>query len=160
MQEKNNKYLEGKLARVSQVEMTQIVLPNDTNPLGNLLGGTLMHWIDIAAAMVASRHSNMTVATVSVDNIEFKHPIKMGELVVLKAKLIFTGTSSMVVCVKTYGENVRTGDIIEANRAYLTFVALDDNCKPTKVPRIILETDEEREAYKKAEEKRNKRLKK
>ncbi|AUS98244.1 acyl-CoA thioesterase [Clostridium thermosuccinogenes] len=150
--------LKGKTPRESQVEMTELVLPNDTNLLGNLLGGKLMHWIDIAGAMAASRHSNRVVATVAVDSLDFRHPARMGELVTLKAKLTWVGRTSMEVTVNVYAENVKTGAIIKTNKAYMTFVALDDEGKPTPVPPLIPETDEEKEDYLKAEKRRNERL--
>jgi len=150
--------LKGKTPRESQVEMTELVIPNDTNLLGNLLGGRLMHWIDIAGAMAASRHSNKVVATVAVDSLDFRHPVKMGELVILKAKLTWVGRTSMEVTVNVYSENVKTGEVIKTNKAYMTYVALDDEGKPTPVPPLIPETDEEKEDYIKAEQRRNERL--
>ncbi|MDP4182503.1 MAG: acyl-CoA thioesterase, partial [Bacillota bacterium] len=126
--------LKGKTPRESQVEMTELVIPNDTNLLGNLLGGRLMHWLDIAGAMVASRHSNKIVATVALDSLDFRHPVRMGELVILKAKMTWVGRTSMEVSIKVYAENLSTGNIILTNKAYLTFVALDNECKPGVVP--------------------------
>ncbi len=154
----NKNGLKGKTPRESQVEMTELVIPNDTNLLGNLLGGRLMHWIDIAGAMAASRHSNRVVATVAVDSLDFRHPVRMGELVTLKAKLTWVGRTSMEVTVNVYSENVKTGEVIKTNKAYMTYVALDDEGKPTPVPPLIPETDEEKEDYIKAEKRRNERL--
>jgi len=151
--------LVGKPPKISEVEMTELVLPNDTNLLGNLLGGRLLHWIDIAAAMAASRHSNRTVATAAMDSVDFRHPSRMGEMVILKAKLTWVGKTSMEVTVKAYAENIRTNSVIMTNKAYLTFVALDDEGKPTAVPPLIPETDEEKKNYIEAEERRNERLK-
>ncbi|WP_058485733.1 acyl-CoA thioesterase [Defluviitalea phaphyphila] len=152
--------MNGKTPKESAVEMTELVIPNDTNVLGNLLGGRIMHWIDIAGAMAASRHSNKTVATVYVDSLDFKHPVRMGELVMLKAKLTWVGRTSMEVKVKVYAENLKTGAVILTNQAYLTFVALDDNGKPTPVPPLIPETEEEKKEYEEAEKRRIKRLSK
>jgi acyl-CoA hydrolase len=149
----------GKAPRESAVEMTELVLPNDTNLLGNLLGGRLMHWIDIAGAMAASRHSNRIVATVALDSLDFRHPVRVGELVILKAKLTWTGNTSMEVVVKVYAENVKNGNIIQTNQAYVTYVALDDEGKPTPVPRLIPETEEEKRDYIEAELRRVERLK-
>ena len=143
----------------SAVEMMELVLPNDTNPLGNLQGGRLMHWIDIAGAMAASRHSNKVVATVALDNLDFRHPVRAGELVILKAKLTWTGNTSMEVAVNVYAENVKTGNIIQTNQAFVTYVALDDEGKPTPVPRLIPETEEEKKDYIEAELRRVQRLK-
>jgi acyl-CoA hydrolase len=151
--------INGKTPSESQVEMTELVIPNDTNLLGNLLGGKLMHWIDIAGAMAASRHSNRTVATVALDSLDFRHPIHMGELIILRAKLTWAGRTSMEVTVKAYGENTKTGEVTQTNKAYLTFVALDDDGKPTAVPLLILETDEEKKDFHEAEVRREERLK-
>ena len=152
------KSLVGKAPSVSKVEMTELVLPNDTNLLGNLLGGKLMHWIDIAGAMAASRHSSRIVATVALDSLDFRHPARMGELVMLHAKLTWAGRTSMEVKVNAYAENIKSGNIILTNRAYLTFVALDDTGKPVPVPPLIPETDEERVDYAEAEKRRGERL--
>jgi acyl-CoA hydrolase len=144
----------------SVVEMTELVLPNDTNIQGSLLGGRLMHWIDVAGAMAASRHSNKVVATVALDSLDFRHPSRMGELVILKAKLTWVGTTSMEVTVKAFAENIKSGNIILTNKAYITFVALDDDGQPTKVPKLNPETEEERKDFIEAEARRNERLKK
>lgn len=149
----------GKSPKESEIEMTELVLPNDTNLLGNLLGGRLMHWIDIAGAMAASRHANGIVATVALDSLDFRHPARMGELLRLKAKLTWTGRTSMEVTVRVYAENIKTGNTIMTNKAYLTFVALDDSGKPTAVPGLLPETDEEKKDYIEAEIRRNERLK-
>ena len=109
----------------SAVEMTELVLPNDTNLLGNLLGGQLMHWMDVACGMAASRHSNSNVVTAAVDNLVFHHPIKLGELVNLKATVTWTGRTSMELLVKVFAENTQTGEIKLANEAFFTFVAMD-----------------------------------
>lgn len=151
-------FVESKTPSDSCVEMTELVLPNDTNLLGNLLGGRLMHWIDIAGAMVASRHSGRIVATVAVDSLDFRHPARMGELVILKAKMTWVGTTSMEVKVSAYAENIKSGNIILTNRAYLTYVALDDNGKPTPVPKLIPQTDEEKRDFEEAKKRRIERL--
>jgi acyl-CoA hydrolase len=143
----------------SIVEMTELVLPNDTNIQGSLLGGRLMHWIDVAGAMAASRHSNKVVATVALDSLDFRHPSRMGELVILKAKLTWVGTTSMEVTVKAYAENIKSGNVILTNKAYITFVALDDDGQPTEVPKLNPETEEERKDFIEAEVRRNERLK-
>lgn len=142
------------------IEMTELVLPNDTNLLGNLLGGRLMHWIDIAGALTASRHSNCVVATAALDSLDFRHPVRVGEMVRLKAKITWVGNTSMEVRVDVYCENMKTGATIKSNKAYITFVALDDSGKPTQVPSLCLETDEERKEYAAAEKRREMRLKK
>ncbi len=146
--------MRGKTVKESMTEMTELVLPNDTNLLGNLLGGRLMHWIDIAGAMAASRHANSVVATVAVDCIDFKHPVRMGEVVIFKAKLVHVGRTSLRALVKVYAENVYNGNVIRTNTAMLTFVALDKEGKPNPVPPLILETDEERELFDAEDERR------
>jgi acyl-CoA hydrolase len=151
--------LAAKTPSVSAVEMTELVLPNDTNPLGNLLGGRMMHWMDIAGAMAATRHSNKVVATVAMDSLDFRHPVRMGEIVTLKAKLTWVGRTSMEVVVKAYAENPATGTKILTNKAYLTFVALDDKGNPTPVPELTLETEEEQADARQSEQRRNDRLK-
>jgi len=145
-----------KTSSESMVKMSELVLPNDTNLLGNLLGGRLMHWMDIAGALAATRHARNVVATVFVDSVNFKHPIKMGDMVELVAKVIWVGRSSMVTKVTVYGENLKTGKKQLTNEAYFTFVAVDDNERPTEVPRLELETEEERMAYELIEKKRSK----
>lgn len=149
----------GKPPRLSQVEMTELVLPNDTNLLGNLLGGKLMHWIDIAGAMAASRHSNKIVATVALDSLDFRHPSRMGELVILKANLTWAGRTSMEVEVNVYAENIKSGNTILTNRAFITFVALDSEGNPSPVPPLILETEEEKKSFAEGEARRAERLK-
>jgi acyl-CoA hydrolase len=139
--------------------MTELVLPNDTNLLGNLLGGRLMHWIDIAGAMAASRHAECIVATVALDSLDFRHPARMGELVILKARLTWTGRTSMEVSVNVFAENIKSGKTILTNKAYITFVALDEAGKPAQVPPIIPETEEEKISFSQAELRRQERLK-
>ena len=159
MPDKKTRAASGKTPSDSRVEMTELVLPNDTNLLGNLLGGRLMHWIDVAGAIAASRHSNSIVATVALDSLDFRHPIRMGERVILKACLTWVGRTSMEVTVKVYGENLKSGTIVMTNCAYLTFVALDDKGKPAPVPPLHPETDQERKDYEEAELRRIERLK-
>ncbi|MBR5236557.1 MAG: acyl-CoA thioesterase [Clostridia bacterium] len=125
-----------KSAQDSAVEMSELVLPNDVNLLNNLKGGRLMHWIDIAAAITASRHSNHIVATVAIDNLIFKHPVHLGEMVKLMASLESVGNTSMNIKVTVWAENLQTGKVIQTNEAHLVFVALDDDGKPTPVPRL------------------------
>ncbi len=147
-----------KTAAASRVEMTELVLPNDTNLLGNLLGGRLMHWMDIAGGMSSSRYSNHTVVTAAVDNLTFHRPIKLGELVNLQAVVTWTGRTSMEIQVTVYSEDTSTGNIHLANEAFFTFVALDDNGKPAPVPRLQPETASEKKMFSAGEERRRKRL--
>lgn len=148
-----------KKVKDSSVEMRELVLPNDTNLLGNLLGGQLMHLIDIAGAMVASRHSNSVVATASIDSVDFKRPIKMGEMIILKAKLTWIGRTSMEVLVEVFSEDYLKDKIKFTNRAFLTFVALNKEGKPIEVPRLVIETDEERKNFEEGKIRRENRLK-
>lgn len=120
----------------SVVDMTQLVLPNDVNLLNNLKGGQLMHWIDIVAALTASKHSNKIVATVSMDSLDFKHPVKLGEMVKLRTKLVSVGNTSMKIKVTVWAENLQSGSVTLTNEATLVFVALDENGRPTRVPRL------------------------
>jgi acyl-CoA hydrolase len=147
-----------KSPRDSAVEMTELVLPNDTNLLGNLLGGRLMHWMDIAGGMSASRYANRVVVTAAVDNLIFHHPIKLGELVNLKAFVTWTGRTSMEILVKVIAENTLTGENKLANEAFFTFVALDENGIPFPVPTLSPETEFEKILYKEAINRRARRL--
>lgn len=145
--------MKGKTPEETKIIMSELVLPNDVNLLKNLKGGRLMHLIDIAAAMAATRHAERVVATVSVDSLTFKHPIRMGEMVELTAKLIYSGKTSMHVKVDVIGENLYTGSRIMTNEAYLVFVALDENERPSPVPPLLPQTEEEKRAYRLAEKK-------
>ena len=142
----------------SAVEMTELVLPNDTNLLGNLLGGRLMHWMDIAGGMSASRYSNRVVVTAAVDNLIFHYPIKLGELVNLKAIVTWTGRTSMEILVDVIAENTLTGEKKLANEAFFTFVALDETGKPCLVPNLSPKTKYERTLNAEAANRRAKRL--
>ena len=131
----------------TDVNMTELVLPNDTNLLGNLLGGRLLHWIDIVGALAATRHARNTVATVSIESVDFRHPARKGEMVMLNARVIWTGRTSIKVHVQVKTENMYTGAIIPTNNALLTYVALDENGKPCPVPKIQPATEEDYRYY-------------
>lgn len=148
-----------KTVKESMVTMTELVLPNDTNQLGNLLGGKLMHWIDICAAMAASKHSNRVCVTASVDKIDFIQPIRLGNVVNLIASVNKVFNTSMEVGVKVYRESHLEGTRVHANTAYLTFVSVDEFGKPVKTNEIIPETDEEKRRYEEAGIRRKNRLK-
>lgn len=148
----------GKNPSESAVEMTELVLPNDTNLVGNLLGGRLMHWMDVAGGMAASRHANRIVVTAAVDHLIFHHPIKLGELVNLKAKVTWTGRTSMEIVVRVYAEDPLSNQIKLANEAFFTFVALDDKGKPVEVTPVEPETNEEKAYFSAAAERRIRRL--
>jgi len=151
--------LKERFVRDSQVEMTQLVLPNDTNQLGNLLGGRLMEWMDIAAAICAQRHCNRICVTAAVDELVFHQPIRIGEVVTLQASVNRAFATSMEVGVNVTAENQLTGRLKTANTAYLTFVAVDDRRQPVKVPPIVPQTPEEKRRYTEALNRRNERLK-
>lgn len=142
----------------SSIEATYVVTPPDVNYLGNLAGGTLMHWMDLTAVIVGGRHANSVVVTASVDSLEFRQPIKLGEIVIIKASVNRAFKSSMEVGVKVLSENVITGERKVCNRAYFTFVAVDENLRPIKVPEIVPETEEEKRRFEKAEVRRQIRL--
>ncbi len=144
--------------RTHHAGMTQLVLPNDTNQLGNLLGGQLMHWIDLVAAIAAARHSHHICVTASVDDLNFLHPIKIGEVVTLMASVNRVFRTSMEVGVKVLSENLLTGNVKHANTAYLTFVALDANGLPMQVSQIQFETEEEERRFNDAMSRRDLRL--
>jgi acyl-CoA hydrolase len=147
-----------KFPRESIVSMTELVLPNDTNTLNNLMGGRLMHWMDIVSAISAQKHSNSTVVTASVDNISFKHPIRLGNVVTLKAKVTRAFNSSMEVRIDVEAEDVPNAHKFESNSAYFTFVALDPEGKTRDVPEVEPENDEERALYDGALRRRQLRL--
>ena len=147
-----------KTPKDSQVEMTELVLPNDANLLGNLLGGRLMHWVDIAGAMAAQRHCNRLTVTASIDSVDFKHPVHVGEMVILKAKVTWVGRTSLEVAVEVFSEDYLKGETKFTNKAYLTFVAVNENCRPAPVPELIPETDEEKKEFALAIKRREDRL--
>jgi len=127
----------------TQSEMTEIILPNDTNTLGTLLGGRLMHFIDLTGAMAAYRHARTHVVTASMDHIDFIQPARLGDLVTLKSSVNRAFSSSMEVGVKVWAENTRTGAVSHAASAYLVFVAVDEHGRPQKVPQLKPETPDE-----------------
>jgi acyl-CoA hydrolase len=133
--------------RDSHSEMAEIVLPNDANPLGTLLGGRLMHWIDLAGAMAAHRHSRSYAITASVDHIDFLVPVRVGDLIILKSSVNRVFQTSMEVGVKVFVENYIADKSQHVASAYLTFVAVDVNANRLKVAPVIPETDEQRRRY-------------
>jgi acyl-CoA hydrolase len=133
--------------RDSQSEMAEIVLPNDANPLGALLGGRLMHWIDLAGAMAAHRHSRNYVVTAAIDHMDFWVPVHVGDLVILRSSVNRVFRSSMEVGVKAWVENYILDDCKHVSSAYLTFVAVDAGGRRIQVPAVIPETDDQRRRY-------------
>lgn len=142
----------------SEVIMTQIVLPSHTNALGSIFGGTVMSWIDIAAAIAAGRHSRKVVVTASVDALHFIAPIKLGQIVHVRAKVNFASKTSMEVGVRVDSENPLTGEMHHNVSAYTTFVALDQNGKPTPVPGVSPQSPDEKRRFKEAQKRRAARI--
>lgn len=143
----------------STAETVQVVLPNDTNPLGFILGGTVMHLIDITGAIACHRHTNRLAVTASVDSLDFIHPIKMGDLIILKSRVTCVFTTSVEVEVEVFSENIQTGERKLTSKAYLTFVSLDTEGRPTKVAPLLIETPEDEQRCRDAQARRVERLK-
>ena len=143
----------------STAETVQVVLPNDSNPLGFILGGTVMHLIDITGAIACHRHTNTLALTAGVDSLDFIHPIKVGDLIILKSRVTCAFTTSLEVEVEVFSEAIKTGDRKLTSKAYLTFVSLDDNGRPTSVPPLLVETPEDEERCRQARIRRDERLK-
>ena len=133
----------GKRVKESSVVIAQVMIPQDANPAGNIHGGVIMKLIDTAAAVVASRHARSNVVTVSIDRLDFHHPVFVGDLLFFKSSLNMVGRTSMEIGVRVEAENLITGDIRRTASAYLTYVALDKEGRPHKVPALIIETEEE-----------------
>jgi acyl-CoA hydrolase len=142
----------------SRVEMVELVLPNDANPLGHLLGGKVMHLVDIAAAIAAHRHCRCPVVTASVDRIDFLHPVRVGEIIILQASVNHAAHTSMEVGVRVLSEDLDSGDRLHTASAYATFVALDRSGRPTTVPPLVLESEEDRRRFREAGTRRAARL--
>jgi acyl-CoA hydrolase len=152
-------YVAGKPVGTSRSELAEIVLPAETNPLGNLLGGRVMHLVDVVAAMAAHRHSNSYVATVSVDYLDFRNPVKAGEIINLRAQVNRAFHTSMEVGVDVFSESVLTGERRHTTTAYVTFVAIDEHTgQPRPVPPLICKTPQEKRRYREALRRREIRL--
>ena len=150
--------MKGKPVSESRTTMTEVVLPNDANTHGNILGGKVMHLMDLAGAIAAFRHCRMPVVTVSVDSLRFLHPIKVGQLVLLEANMTRAFTTSMEVEVQVFSEDPLSGNRIKTSTAFLTFVALDKDGRPTPISPLISETEEEKGRYRAALRRRRRRL--
>ncbi len=150
--------MQTKTPKDSIVTMTEIVLPNDTNTLNNLRGGKILHWMDIASAISAGKHSNAVVVTASVDNVSFENPIKLGDVVTITAKVTRVFNTSMETHIEVWAENLPTQTSYKCNEAYYTFVALDSNGKPKKATALIAETEEDKKHFDGAMQRRELRL--
>jgi acyl-CoA hydrolase len=150
--------MEAKKASESFTIMNEMVLPNDTNTFGNLMGGRLMYWMDIAAGIAAAKHCNSPCMTASVDNLSFKNSIKLGNIVHIEAIVSRAFHTSMEIHLKVWGEDLLRKTKYESNEAYLTFVALDENNRPTPVPALIPETEEQQRVFDGALRRRQLRL--
>ena len=139
--------MSSKTPEQSKAILTEIVLPNDTNNLNNLMGGRLLHWMDIAAAITAHRHSNRTSVTASVNNVSFSHPIPEGSIVTLEAKISRAFSSSMEIFIDVWTEDNQSGTKTKCNEAIYTFVAVNNMGKPSKVPSVTPETDLEKSRF-------------
>jgi acyl-CoA hydrolase len=143
----------------SATETVQVVLPNDSNPLGFILGGSVMHLIDITGAIACHRHTNTLALTAAVDGLEFLHPIKVGDMIILKSRVTCTFRTSLEVEVEVFSEEIESGTRRLTSRAYLTFVSIDRNGKAQAVPPRLVETPEDEERCRRAHERRAERLK-
>lgn len=148
----------GKHPSESQVTMTEIVLPSDTNALGTIFGGKVMSWIDIAAAIAAGRHARKVVVTASIDALHFLAPVKLGHVLHIRAAVNFASRTSMEVGVRVDSENPLTGELRHTATAYTTFVALDELGRPTPIPALIPETPEEKRRFEQAKKRRDSRM--
>jgi len=154
-----NNNLEGKTVANSKTVFTQLIMPNDTNPLGNLMGGNLMRWMDIAGGICAGRHSGNHVVTVSVDNVSFKEPIKVGDVITINANVTRAFNTSIEVFLEVFTTSITSNIPKKSNNAYFTFVALDSKTlKPTKVMPVIPLTEDEVKRYEGALRRRDMRL--
>jgi acyl-CoA hydrolase len=150
--------MQGKPVRESLSEYSELALPNDANGLGNVLGGKVMHLVDLAAAMAAIRHARRPCVTASVDSLHFLHPVLIGQLIVLRSSVNRVFRTSMEVGVQVETETLLTGVKLHTCSAYLTFVALDESRKAVEIPPVIPETEEELRRYRQAGERREYRL--
>jgi len=150
--------MKARKASESETIMTEVVCPNDANPMGFLLGGRLVHWMDIATAVCAQNHAGKICVTASIDHVEFKRPAKIGDIITIKARATRAFNTSVEIFVQAWAKKILSQQTYLINEAYFTFVALDDDAKPTPVPGIKPITKEEKDNYQQAEERKRKRL--
>jgi acyl-CoA hydrolase len=150
--------MNGKKVSESSLVSTRWMFPSDANPAGNVFGGAIVRYVDEIAAAVANRHARCNVVIASMDRMDFHKPVKVGDLLTLKASVNHVGNTSMEVGVRVEAENPWTGDVVHAASAYATMVALDGKGIPKRVPRLIAETEEEKRRFREAENRRNARL--
>ena len=150
--------MQGKRVKESSILLAQVMNPQDANPAGNVHGGVIMKLIDTAAGAAAVKHSRSNCVTASIDRLDFHHPVFIGDMITLKAGVTYTGKSSMEVGVRVESQNLLTGEIRHTVSAYMTFVALDKNGRPTAIPPLILETPEELRRNREAQSRRETRL--
>ena len=155
---KSGKPLPARSVSASRTEMMELVLPQDANLLGNILGGRVMHLIDIAGAIAAHRHCHRQVVTASVDHLDFLNPVRLGELIVLEAQVNRAFHTSMEVGVEVFSEDFVSGKRKHTTTAFLTFVAIDEQGNPLPVPAVLAKTNEERRRYREAGARRRVRL--
>ena len=151
--------MEPKKVSESQVEIAQLMMPTDANPTGNVHGGTIMKIIDEAGGIAALRHSHKNCVTASVDKIDFISPVFIGNLITAKSSINFVSRTSMEIGVRVEAENIKTGQKKHVASAYLTYVALDPRNRPTEIPQIIPETEEEKRRFEEAKQRREQRIK-
>lgn len=151
--------MQGKPVKESCVETVQQVMPGDTNVLGTVFGGKVMEWIDIAGAVSAMRHVRRPVVTASFDRVDFHAPARIGHFLILQARVNYTGRTSLEVEVTVNAEDPMTGDKFLTTNALITFVAIDQNCKPVIVPQIVPETEEEKKRFEDGKRRREERIK-
>ncbi len=150
--------VEGKRVKESSVTISHVMLPQDANPAGNVHGGIVIKHIDSAAGVVATRHARCNTVTASIDRLDFHSPVFIGNLLTLKASVNIVGKSSMEIGVRVEAEDLVTGQFRHTASAYLTFVALDENGSPKKIPSLILETEDENRRNRESQERRRSRL--
>ena len=155
---KYKKKMNGKTVSASKSESVHLVLPSDTNALGTIFGGQIMAWTDLIASIVASRHTRRICVTASMDEFHFISPVRVGDIVILKASVNYTHKTSLEVGVRVESEDPLTGERKHTGSSYLTFVAIDDQRRPIEVPPVIPETPDEKRRFQEAKERRDNRL--